>query len=188
MITVVSFSGDASRWKPRNSPMAALALAAAMLAGCGATAKPQISPIEFTSAGGAEISAVTSLAVNGQVDLVATVTHDNRFLGVSWTVSCGSAAPPSTGTIDTSCGTFNPVQTESGPIPTYPSTGIITTFTAPPEIPKGASVTITAHATSLPSVTSSVVVTIVAAKSGSSADMAHGKGAKGTPAAEAAGI
>jgi hypothetical protein len=49
-------------------------------------------------------------------------------------------------------------------VPTYPSTGIITTYTAPSVVPKGGTVTITAHATSLPSVFSSVTLTIVAAQ------------------------
>jgi hypothetical protein len=134
------------------------------LAGCGGSVKPQIGPIEFTNAAGTGVSPVTSLAVNGQIFLVATVTHDDQLLGVSWTVNCGSAVPPSSGTIDTSCGTCVPAQTQSGPVPLYPSTGIITTYNAPSAIPKGATVTITAHATALPSVSSSVTLTIVAAQ------------------------
>jgi predicted small lipoprotein YifL len=39
------------------------------LAGCGATVKPQVGPIEFTNAAGVSVPAVTSLAVNGQVYL-----------------------------------------------------------------------------------------------------------------------
>ena len=97
--------------------------------------------------------------------MVANVTDDDQFLGVSWTVTCGSAAPVGGGTIDTACGTCNPAQTESGPAPLYPATGIVTTYNAPSAIPKGATVTITAHATALPSVTSSVTLTIVAASS-----------------------
>jgi hypothetical protein len=138
-------------------------------AGCGSAVKPQIGPIEFTTAAGTTVPAVNSLAVNGQVFLVATVTHDDQLLGVSWTVNCGSALPPSSGTIDTSCGTCVPAQTQSGPVPLYPTTGIITTYDAPPAIPKGATVTITAHATALPSVTSSVTLTIVAAQAASPA-------------------
>jgi hypothetical protein len=134
------------------------------VAGCGGTVRPQIGPIEFTSAAGVSVPAVTSLAVNGQVYLVATVTHDDQLLGVSWTVNCGSAVPPSSGTIDTSCGTCVPAQTQSGPVPLYPSTGFITTYNAPSAIPKGSTVTITAHATALPSVSSSVTLTIVAAQ------------------------
>lgn len=141
-----------------------IALAAALTAGCGGKQRPLIGPIQFTDASGASVTAVSSLAVNGQVYLVATVTHDDQFLGVSWIATCGSAASPGTGAVDTSCGTFSPSQTLSGPVPAYPQTGVIATYTAPAAIPKGKSVTITAHATSLPSVTSGVVLTIVAAK------------------------
>ncbi len=151
----------------RSISMLSFALAAMALAGCGSVVKPAISPIEFTTAAGASAPALTSLPVNGQAYFVASVTHDNQFLGVSWTVACGSAAPPSPNTIDTSCGIFNPSQTASGPVPTYPTPGIVfvAAYTAPPTIPKGKTVTITAHATSLPSVSSSVTLTIVNAAS-----------------------
>jgi len=136
-----------------------------LLAGCGGMVKPQIGPIQFTSSSGASVPAVSSLPVNGQAYLVATVTNDDQVLGVSWTVTCGSAAPPGGTSIDSACGTCNPAQTASGPVPLYPSSGIISTYNAPSEIPRGGTVTITAHVTALPSVTSSVTVTIVAAQS-----------------------
>jgi hypothetical protein len=103
--------------------------------------------------------------VNGQLYMIATVTNDNEDLGVSWTVTCGSAAPPGGISIDSSCGVFTPAQTQSGPVPAYPVTGIVATYNAPSAIPKGNTVTITAHATALPSVTSSVTLTIDAAAS-----------------------
>jgi len=109
------------------------------------------------------VTAPSSLAVNGQVYLVADVTNDNQFLGVSWTVTCGSAAAPGGIAIDTACGTFSPAHTESGPVPLYLTTGIITTYNAPATIPTGTTVTLTAHATALPSVTSSATLTVVAA-------------------------
>ncbi len=151
----------------RRISILCLALAAMAAAGCGSVVKPRISPIGFTTATGASAPALTSLAVNGQAYFVASVTHDNQFLGVSWTVACGSASPPSSNTIDTSCGILNPSQTASGPVPTYPTPGIVFVagYTAPPTIPKGGTVTITAHATSLPSVSSSVTLTIVNAAS-----------------------
>jgi hypothetical protein len=145
----------------RNPKLLSFALIVTLLNGCGGTSHPQIGPIAFTNASGASVPAVTSLAVNGQVYLVATVTNDNELLGVSWTVTCGSAVPPGGSSIDSSCGSFNPTQTASGPVPLYQSTGIVTTYNAPPIIPKGMTVTITAHATALPSVTSSVALTIV---------------------------
>lgn len=149
--------------------ISALALILSALVGCSNTARPTIGPVEFTSSSGVTAPAVTSLAVNGQIFLVATVTNDNEFLGVSWTVACGSSQPPSTGTIDTSCGAFVPQQTQSGPVPSYQSTGFVTTYSAPAEVPKGSTVTITAHVTSLPSVASSVTLTILPAQAGNSA-------------------
>jgi len=164
LITVFRF-GKIAGFQPLRSPMLLpFALVLMLLVGCGGTSKPQVGPIEFTSTSGASETDVTSLAVNGQVHLVATVKNDNQFLGVSWTVTCGSAASSVGTSIDTSCGTFNPAQTASGPVPSYSSTGIITTYTAPSTVPKGSTVTITAHATALPSETSSITLTIVAAE------------------------
>ena len=151
------------RW-PRRSLALFTSLALGLLTGCSGLAKPQISAIQFTTAAGTSVSAVTQLAVNGQVFLVADVTHDGQLLGVSWTVTCGSAAAAGGTSIDTACGSFTPAETASGPVPLYPSSGIIATYNAPSEVPKGSTVTITAHATALPSVTSSVTLTIVAAQ------------------------
>jgi hypothetical protein len=136
-----------------------------LLNGCINSAMPVVGAIQFVTSSGASATAVSSLAVNGTVYLVATVTQDSDLLGVSWTLSCGSLPPAasSEGIISTACGVISPTQTSSGPVPAYPSTGFITTYTAPSAIPKGNTVTITAHATSLPSVTSSVTLTIVEA-------------------------
>jgi len=138
-------------------------LVVAMLIGCANPARPTVGPIEFTDAKGAPVSAVTTLAVNQPVYMVATVSNDSDLLGVSWTVTCGSVGTTGTGgtAINTACGVVSPPQTASGPVPTYPSSGIITTYTAPSMIPKGGTVTITAHATSLPSAVSNVTLTIV---------------------------
>jgi hypothetical protein len=130
---------------------------------CGGSSKPVVGPIEFVNSSGAAVSAVSTLAVNGVVYLVGTVTNDDEVLGVSWTVSCGSQ-PSGNGAndvISTACGIFTPTQTFSGPVPTYPASGYVTEYTAPSAIPKGSTVTITAHATSLPSADSSVNLTIV---------------------------
>jgi len=130
---------------------------------CGGSAKPVVGPIEFVDSSGAAVPAVSTLPINGAVYLVGTVTNDDEMLGVSWTASCGSLPPGggTNGVISTACGVFNPSQTISGPVPTYPSTGYITEYSAPSAIPKGNTVTITAHATSLPSAVSSVNLTIV---------------------------
>lgn len=135
-----------------------------LLNGCIDSRKPVVGPIQFVTASGASAQEVPSLPVNGTIYLVANVTNDDLLLGVTWTVNCGSLPPAGgNGTTSTACGTISPSQTTSGPVPTYPSTGYITTYTAPSTIPKGSTVTITAHATSLPSVTSSVNLTILAA-------------------------
>ncbi len=139
-------------------PAVILALASA----CGGKAKPVVGPIQFVGSSGASVSPVSTLPENGVVYLVATVTNDDEMLGVSWTVNCGSlpSGGGTNGVISTACGVFTPAQTLSGPIPTYPSTGYVTEYTAPSIIPNGNTVTITAHATSLPSVVSSVTLTI----------------------------
>jgi hypothetical protein len=149
----------------------AVILTLTLLTGCGGQQKPTVGPIQFTDFNGAQVPAVTTLSVNGQIYLVATVTNDSDLLGVSWTVTCGSATlgGPGGTVISTACGVCQPAQTMSGPVPTYPSTGIITTYTAPSMVPKGGTVTITAHATTLPSVSSSVTLTIVSTQSASSA-------------------
>jgi hypothetical protein len=142
------------------------ALICMTLTGC-AVSRPQIGAVSFVNANGASVQPVSSVSVNGQLYFIATVTNDDELLGVSWTVTCGSAIPPggASGTAnDTACGICNPSQTFSGPIPTYPITGYITTYSAPPTVPAGGTVTITAHATALPSVASSITLTVVAAQ------------------------
>ena len=163
MSTAFRPGGLARLWLLRTLPLLPFLLTLPLLAGCGGMAKPQIGPIQFTNAAGTSVTPATTLAVNGQVYMIATVTNDDQLLGVSWTVTCGSEAPVGGTSIDSSCGTCAPAQTASGPVPLYPSTGIITTYNAPSEIPKGGTVTITAHATALPSVTTSITLTIVAA-------------------------
>ena len=167
MITAFRSGANKSSRSPRTLAFSVLALILSALAGCANTTKPVVGPVEFTDISGASVPAVTSLTASGHVYLVATVTNDDEALGVSWTVACGSSVPPSGtggGTIATACGVCSPAQTASGPVPLYPSTGIVTTYTAPSVIPDGNTVTITAHATSMPSVTSSITLTVVAAQ------------------------
>jgi len=164
-----------------------LACLLALLSGCVNSQRPVVGPIQFVTVSGASLPAVSSLAVNGTIYLFADVTNDDEQLGVSWTVNCGSMPPASEsgGVISTACGLVSPAQTASGPIPTYPSTGYITAYTAPSAVPKGNTVTITAHATSLPSVTSSVTLTIVAAGQAASPalDRTTGRFSNGVPRA-----
>jgi hypothetical protein len=81
-----------------------------------------------------------------QATLGAIVTNDSTNAGVDWTVSCPSS----------SCGSFNPAHTASG---------ATTTYTAPPSVPPGGSVTITVASTADPTrtVTAAVTITGVAA-------------------------
>lgn len=166
--------------------LASLAFILSTFSGCANSTKPQVASITFTtdSTGATPVctkviasetpantpvcssALLPSLVAGGQAaHLYANVIHDNQDLGVSWTVTCGSATPTGSGAIDTSCGTFSYAQTLSGPVPLYNTTGIVTAYNPPSAVPKGQTVTITAHATSLPSVASSVTLNIVAAQS-----------------------
>lgn len=71
--------------------------------------------------------------------LTAAVSDDSKNAGVTWTVSCGSAA----------CGSFNPTATP---------TGVATTYTAPSAVPTGNMVTI--KATSVADTTKSATANI----------------------------
>jgi hypothetical protein len=146
-------------------------IALAVLFGCSSssTTKPQVSPIVFSDANGVQQkTAPTSLTVNGGTYLYVTVANDKQFLGVDWTVYCGSQLPPGAPLpvgqpVDTSCGTFSPVHTLSGPVPNYASdgSGIVTFYTAPAAPPQGGVVTLYASATSDHTKYSSVTLSIV---------------------------
>ena len=82
-----------------------------------------------------------NLPVGASTNLTAVVTFDPSNAGVDWTVSCQS----------TSCGSFNPAHTASGQL---------TIYTAPPTVPTGGVVTITAASTTTPTTTVSAQVTI----------------------------
>ncbi len=91
-------------------------------------------------------TAPTSLAVGATGNVAATVSHDPTNSGVRWT--CAPA---------TSCGllalNFNPAATASG------ATSV---FTAPPAIPPGGQVTITAISVANPNVSATQNITITA--------------------------
>jgi hypothetical protein len=115
-----------------------VALCALGNAGCGSSSKK---PLAVTIS-----MAPTTLAVNSTGNVVATVTNDPANAGVIWSctpaVACGSSS-------------FNPSSTLSG------GTSV---FTAPPAIPSGGSVTITATSSTNSSVVSApVTITITAA-------------------------
>ena len=80
-----------------------------------------------------------ALTINNTFPLTAVVTGDSKNGGVTWTVTCGTAA----------CGTLNPTTTASN---------VATTYTAPAAIPTGNTVKVTA--TSVSDTTKSVSATI----------------------------
>lgn len=104
----------------------ALVIAAAMivlLAACGNqnSSLPAIT-VTFTPS----FLPPTSMIVNEQCGIAATVTNDNKNAGVNWKVTCGSEGQ---------CGSFSAFPTSSA---------VPVTYTAPATIPNGNTVTITA--------------------------------------------
>ncbi len=159
--------GRVSKWVVRGV-VAILCLAdATALVGCSNAPKPTVQAITVTDAMGNPQPVISSILHGGPaIYLDATVVNDEQQLGIDWTVTCSSSLPPGTlpaGMVDTSCGTFAPNHTTSGPIPNYPlpaGISIVTSFTPPANIPKAGTVTITAHATSDPSETATLVLQI----------------------------
>jgi hypothetical protein len=143
----------------------------AILSGCSASSstKPAVGSIILSDANGVQQKkAPTSLTVNNGTYLYVNVTNDKQFLGVDWTVYCGSQLPPGAPLpvgqpVDTSCGTFTPVHTLSGPVPDYTknASGIVTFYTAPAAPPKSGVVTLYASATSDHTKYSSYTLTII---------------------------
>ena len=86
--------------------------------------------------------APTSAVVGSQVNVTAVVTHDHAMTGVEWTCTptpaCGE-------------GSFDPLTSLSGEA---------AVFTAPPAIPAGGQVTITATSVTDPSVSANATITI----------------------------
>lgn len=139
------------------------------LGGCGDVTRPVVGQISFfADAAGDPLpppnTPITSVLHNTSIYLDAVLSNDPESLGVDWTVTCSSSAPTGSlpaGTVDTSCGSFSLYHTISGPIPSYPATGIVTQYTTPANVPKAGTVTIVAHATSYPDRTSSITLTIM---------------------------
>jgi hypothetical protein len=82
-----------------------------------------------------------SLEVSTSAQLAADTTNDTAAAGVDWTVTCTSS----------NCGSLSPAHTASGGA---------TTYTAPPTVPTGVTVTITAASTTTPASTASATITI----------------------------
>jgi hypothetical protein len=158
-------------------PAGLVLLAMSLFAVCGcssgitsssSSSQLQVGTIAFTDANGTpQKTALTSLTVSQGTYLDVTLTNDSQQLGADWSVACGSALAPGTPlppgqTQDESCGTFTPVHSMSGPIPSYVTsgTGYVVFYTAPAVPPKQGTVTLVASATSDPSKFSSVTLTI----------------------------
>jgi hypothetical protein len=151
--------------RPAFSSVIAIAVVVA-LSGCAAT-RPTLEQINITNASGVVQPAVVAVTHGASIYLDAIVANDPEFLGVDWTVTCSSSLPEGSlpaGTIDTSCGSFTPYHTTSGPVPSYTlpeGVTIVTQYTASQNVPKAGTITIVAHATGLPSSTSSLTLTVL---------------------------
>jgi hypothetical protein len=85
----------------------------------------------------------TTLTAGQTASLIAVVSNDSGNAGVTWSVTCGGTA----------CGSFNPTTTASG---------AATTYTAPANVPTGATVTIVASSVTDGTATASATITIAA--------------------------
>jgi len=74
--------------------------------------------------------------------VTAVVTNDSLAQGADWSVTCGTAG---------ACGGFSS---------THPASGAATTYTAPPALPAGGTVTLTAKSTTSPATLVSAVITL----------------------------
>lgn len=163
-----------SRLTSRGKRGCVVLLSAALvaLAGCSTStsSKPQVQGIMFTDIDGTVLkTAPTSLTVGQGTYVDVMLTGDPQLLGANWSVVCGSALPAGTPlppgqTQDQSCGTFTPAHTMSGPIPTYitnaVTSGYVALYVAPAATPKEGVVTLYASATSNPSQSAFVTLTI----------------------------
>jgi hypothetical protein len=130
--------------------------------------KPLVSDIVFTDGLGHPQAVPSELKAGSGTYLDVVVSNDSELLGANWSVSCSNQPPagtplPPNQPVDMSCGTFTPVHTLTGPVPTYATSGagIVTFYTAPAMVPKDGTVTLYASATSDPSQNSSIKLTII---------------------------
>jgi hypothetical protein len=164
---------------PRGLSVPAATALAVILAACGSLNRPEVASITFTTDASGQTPICTAGVPSGDtptctaallpalvaggspVYLYADITGDDLDLGVTWTVTCASSGVGNGG-VNTSCGTFVPAATISGPVPLYAEPGIVTTYNGPTSVPKGGKVTITAQATSLPSESLSISLNVTA--------------------------
>jgi len=97
---------------------------AALLAGCGALGSaPPAAPVSMAFA--PSFMPPAAMNINSKVSIAATISNDPNNLGVTWKATCSGER----------CGSFSATSTASG---------VSTQFTAPPAIPSGNTVTVTA--------------------------------------------
>ena len=128
-----------------------LCTAAIAAIGCSAL-KPQLGAISVTGSNSVSQSSVV-VSVPGSpssVNVTVGVANDGTNLGVNWSLVCGGS-PTKLETTNV-CGTMAPV---------YAGNKSDMTYTAPYYVPIGNTVTLTATATSDPSQSASVILTIV---------------------------
>ena len=118
-------------------PLACLAASALVLSACGSSSSgpPPSVAVSFSMA------LPGTVVVGGNFPVAATVSNDSSNAGVNWTCTPIPA-----------CGTFAPTHTASG---------VSTTYTAPPTVPAGGSVTIIAASTAEFTAIASGNVTII---------------------------
>jgi hypothetical protein len=123
----------------KNFLISAIAALGFLLAACGGGGNnpPAAISVAFSPA------PPTSMVVSATASITAVVSSDSKNAGVTWTVTCGSAA----------CGTFNPAATPSG---------TATTYTAPAAIPTGNTVTVVATSVTDTTKSASATITITA--------------------------
>src|SRR5208283_3671865 len=145
-------NGHCGRRSARNgfqlfSVFVAMLLAAIALSGCCVT-KPTLGAISVTDLSGKVAGQISSVVVGSSVDVSVAVYGNTGSLGVDWSLLCGGSAV--VGFTTNVCGTITPVHVGSN---------INMVYLAPPYIPVGNTVTLTATVTSDPSQSASVTLT-----------------------------
>lgn len=112
--------------------------------------KPHLGAISITKPTGSSQGQVSSVIVSASVDVSVAVGSDGANLGVDWSLFCGGS--PIASYTTNVCGTITPVHVGSN---------INMVYLAPAYVPVGNTVTLTAQATSDPSLSSSVTLTIL---------------------------
>lgn len=121
--------------------LVAIATASTFLAGCSSTQGSMVTPTPIITLSETQAPPAV-LAVGGTASVSATVSNDVANAGVDWVSVCPNAP---------NCGTFNPPHTTSGGV---------SIFTAPLDVPSGNKVSVTALSSTDHSKSSATQVTI----------------------------